>query len=187
MITCNLTKPESTFDTIRKTYKDLKPTDAALIATALVEAGRSADAVYDGELHTWPDDYDSLAKLIAQEVRQVQEAVEADKAKKSAKAPEEEPVTLTVHLRPSYKAGEANLLDREDLRTLFADIVNEGVEYLYSPTDIGWPWTLERVNWATYSGGELRRRVRFRAEFEGGHAGVELGPGGKKKVTKAKG
>lgn len=151
---------------------------------ALVEAGRSADAVYDGETHAWPHDYQALAKSIAQEVRQVQEAVEGDKAKKTAKTPEEEPVTLTVHLKPSFKAGEAALADRADLQTLFADIVAEGVEYLYSPTDIGWPWTLERVNWATFSGGDLRRRVKFRAEFEGGHTGVELGPGGKKKVTK---
>jgi hypothetical protein len=61
------------------------------------------------------------------------------------------------------------------------DILQEGVEYMYASTDIGWQWTLERVNWATISGGEMKRHIKFRAEFVEPHIGMELGPGGKKK------
>jgi hypothetical protein len=163
----------------------LKPTDVALIATALVEAGRFANAVYDGEEFEWDQaDHDNITKALSREVDQVQEAFEGEKPKKAAKVVEEEAVTLSLHLKPSIKAGEAVLGNREDLKTLFADIVVDGVEYLYSQTDIGWQWTLERVNWATLSQGELRRRIKFKAEFEGGASGFELGPGGKKKVSK---
>lgn len=181
MITCNLTKPESTFDTIRKAYKDLKPTDAALLATALVEAGRMADAVYDDQSYTWTgDQYDNMANAVAREVTQVQDTVE-DTKKAKAKAAEEEAVTLTVKLRPSMKAGERILGNRNDLKTLMGDILQEGVEFLFSSTDIGWHWTLERVNWATRSGGEMKRHIKFRADFVEPHVGLELGPGGKKK------
>ncbi len=181
MITCNLNKPESTFDTIRKTYKDLKPTDAALIAIALVEVGRFADAVYDGKAYAWEGDtYDSLTRAISREVTQVQETVE-DTKKAKAKAAEEEAVTLTVHLQPAIAASEKILGDREDLKTLLGDILGEGVEFLYANTDIGWHWTLERVNWATLSGGELKRHIKFKADFAEPHVGLELGPGGKRK------
>lgn len=188
MITCNLTKPEATFDAIRKAYKDLKPTDAALIATALVEAGRFAKATHDGEDYEWgPAHHEGMTKSVAREVTQVQEAVEPEKpTKKAAKAAEEESVTLVVHLKPSLTAGEAILGGREDLKTMLADILQEGVEYMYSATDIGWQWTLERVNWSTVSGGEMKRHIKFRAEFADQHAGVELGPGGKKKATKSR-
>jgi len=186
LITCNLTKPESTFETIRKAYKDLKPTDAALIATALVEAGRFAIATHDGQDFEWlPSEHEAITKSVSREVNQVQEAIEPEKTKKAALAAAEESVTLTVHLKPSLRAGEAILNDREDLKTLLADILDEGVEYMFSSTDIGWHWTLERVNWATVSGGEMKRHIKFRAEFIGQHAGVELGPGGKKKGVKA--
>lgn len=181
MITCNLNKPESVFDTIRKAYKELKPTDAALLATALVESGRMADAVYDDQIYAWvPETYDSMAKAVSREVTQVQDTVE-DTKKAKAKALEEEAVTLTVKLKPSMAAGEKLLGDRKDLKTLMGDILQEGVEYMYASTDIGWQWTLERVNWATISGGEMKRHIKFRAEFVEPHIGMELGPGGKKK------
>lgn len=180
LITCNLTKPESTFDTIRKTYKDLKPTDAALLATALVEAGRMADAVYDNQSYAWKSDtYDAMTTAVSREVTQVQDTVE-DTKKAKLKAAEEEAVTLTVHLRPSMAAGERILGDRNDLKTLMGDILQEGVEFLYSTTDIGWQWTLERVNWTTKSG-EMKRHIKFRADFLEPHVGMELGPGGKKR------
>jgi len=186
LITCNLTKPESTFETIRKAYKDLKPTDAALIATALVEAGRFAIATHDGQDFEWlPSEHEGMTKSLSREVTQVQEAIEPEKTKKAQAAAAEESVTLTVQLKPSLRAGEAILNDRNDLKTLLADILDEGVEYMFSATDIGWHWTLERVNWATVSGGEMKRHIKFRAEFVGQHAGVELGPGGKKKAVKA--
>jgi hypothetical protein len=181
LITCNLTKPESTFDTIRKTYKDLKPTDAALLATALVESGRMADAVYDGKSYTWTgDQYDAMASAVAKEVTQVQDTVE-DTKKAKLKAAEEEAVILTVHLLPSMAAGERILGNRNDLKALMGDIIQEGVEFLFSTTDIGWQWTLERVNWATKSGGEMKRHIKFRADFLEPHVGMELGPGGKKR------
>jgi len=183
LISCNLNKPESTFDTIRKSYKELKPTDAAMIATALVEAGRFADAVYDERIYPWTgEQYDPLTKAIAREVHQVQEVVEEKKLTKAAqKLLDEEAVTLSVLLKPSQAAGEKMLGDREDLKTLLGDILNEGVEYLFATTDIGWQWTLERVNWATLSDGEMKRHIKFRADYVEPHIGVELGPGGKRK------
>ena len=158
MLSVNLTKPELTFDAVRKSYKDLKPTDVALVSTALIEAGRFAVATHDGQDCEWD-------KTVA----------------------EEEPVTLTVHLKPSHAAADKVLADREDLKTLVSTILHDGVEYLFSPTDIGWHWTLERVNWSTISGGELKRRVKFRPQFEDGSLGVELGPGGKRKAVKKSG
>lgn len=185
MITCNLTKPEATFDQIRKTYKDLKPTDAALIATALVEAGRFALAVHDGQEFQWTDqDHEGMARSLVREVQQVQEAIEPEKVKKTAKPVEDEPVTLSVHLKPSLKAGETVLGDREDLKTLLSDIVEEGVEYMFGTTDIGWQWTLERINWATISGGELKRRVKFKPVFDDNTVGIEIGASGKRKVSR---
>jgi hypothetical protein len=184
LITINLTKPELTFDAIRKSYKDLKPTDVALIATALIESGRFAVAKHDGQEYAWnADDYEGMTRSLFAEVAQVQEATDVEK-KKTAKTEEPEAVTLSVHLKPSLPAGEAVLGDREDLKTLLSDILEEGVEFLFSPTDIGWHWTLERVNWATLSGGDLKRRVKFKPVFEEGAVAVELGPGGKRKATK---
>lgn len=180
LLTCNLNKPEATFDVVRKSYTDLVPTDAALIATAIVEAGRFASAVYDGKEYAWhPDEYEGMTKAVAAEVHQVQDVVEDPKKKK--KEGEEEIVTLTVHVKPNINATNHVLGDRKDLKTLLGDILKEGVEYLYASNDIGWQWTLERVNWATISGGEMRRHIRFHAEFVEPHVGVELGPGGKRR------
>jgi hypothetical protein len=71
LTSCNLTKPESTFDSIRKTYKDLKPTDVALVATALVQAGKFADCVYDGQVYAWnPNQHEALTRAYQKEVDQ---------------------------------------------------------------------------------------------------------------------
>ncbi|MBS1721537.1 MAG: hypothetical protein JSS66_00860 [Armatimonadetes bacterium] len=184
MLTVNLTKPELTFDAVRKAYKDLKPTDAALVATALIEAGKFAKASHDGMDYEWTsDDYSGLTKSLFVEVAQVQEGA-PEKPKKAAAPEAEEIVTLQVHLKPSQMAADKVLGDREDLKTFVSDVLGEGVEYLFSPTDIGWQWTLERVNWATLSGGELRRRVKFKPVFDEGAVAVELGPGGKRKAPK---
>lgn len=179
MITCNLSKPEATFDQIRKTYKDLKPTDIALIATALVEAGRFAEAHHDGVDYEWtPEQYDGLTASLGREVAQIQEVLEPEKPvkkTKAAKAAAEEDVQLHIQLKPSVAAGERILGDRKELKTLFGDILSEGVEYLYSPTDIGWHWTVERVNWQTQLKEELKRRVKFQAKFLEPHVGMEVG------------
>lgn len=186
LITVNLTKPELTFDAIRKTYKDLKPTDVALVATALIESGKFAKATHDGLDYEWTsDDHGAMTRSLFAEVAQLQEGVVEKTTKKAAAAAEaEEPVTLQVQLKPSLRAAEAVLGEREDLKTLLTDIVQEGIEFLFSPTDIGWHWTLERVNWATLSGGDLKRRVKFKPVFVEGAVAVELGPGGKRKATK---
>ena len=185
LITVNLTKPELTFDAIRKAYKDLKPTDVALIATALIESGKFAKATHDDRDYEWTsEDHARMTKSLFAEVAQLQEGAVEKPTKKAAASEAEEAVTLQVQLKPSLRAGEAVLGDREDLKTLLSDIVQEGVEFLFSPTDIGWHWTLERVNWATLSGGELKRRVKFKPVFVEGAVAVELGPGGKRKVSK---
>jgi hypothetical protein len=179
LTTCNLTKPESTYDSIRKEYPKLPPTDAALIATALVESGKFAVCVYDDKEYAWTvEQHDALAHAFKREIEQVQET---EPQAKKAKGTVEEPAMLTVHLRLSVQAAERVLHHREDLKTMFSDLVSGGIEYLYSPTDIGWPWTLERVNWATVTGSEIRRRVRFRAEFEAPSEAVELSQSGKRK------
>lgn len=185
MITVNLTKPELTFDAIRKQYTKLKPTDIALVSTALIESGKFAKACHDGIDYEWTsEDYAPMTKSLFSEVAQLQEGAPEKPTKKTAAPEVEEVVTLQVELKPSLRAAETVLGDREDLKTLVSDIMQEGVEYLFSPTDIGWQWTLERVNWATLSGGELKRRVRFKPVFVEGAVAVELGPGGKRKAPK---
>lgn len=189
MISCNLNKPESTFDQIRKEYSKLKPTEAALIATALVEAGRFADVEHDGVSHAWtPDNYESGSASIGREVSQINETIAQEEAgKKKTKAEreaEQEAVTLHVQFIPSVEAGEAILGGDKNLIKMFRGILEEGVEYLYTPTDIGWHWTLDRVNWATQSSGSLERNIAFKAQFAEPHVSIELGPGGKKKGAK---
>ncbi len=168
---------------MRKEFSKLKPTDAALVATALVEAGRMAKAVHDGEEYEWtPENYEPFTKSILREVEQIAVAMQEEKKK----AADEEPITMTVQLKPSQAAGEEFLGPRDDLKTKLSDILEEGVEYLYSPTDLGWHWTLERVNWGTVSGGTIKSRVMFNAEFVDGSVAVLLGPGGKRRVKKTK-
>ncbi len=190
MISCNLTKPESTFDQVRKTYENLKPIDVALIATAIVEAGHFAKVQYDGKTFEWPADQEKLAKAL---VGDVQAASDSDgdsgtKGKKLSKAKqklvEETILRLSVPIIANQDAGEALLGKRKDLKTLLGDILKEGVEYLYTPPDIRWRWSLERVNWSTVSGGDLPHHVLFTPEFADNCIGVELGPGGKRKKTK---
>lgn len=190
MITCNLNKPESTFDQIRKEYTKLKPTDLAMISTALIEAGRFASAVHDEVEYPWtPDQYGPLTNSFAREVLQVAETIEKASGpvkKRAAKAVEDEPVTLKLLLKPSLEAAEMYLNDRKDLRALLGDILKDGVEFLYLPTDVGWHWTLDRVNWSILTDGKMGRRINFSAEFVEPHISVELGPGGKRKKPRAK-
>ena len=71
MITCNLTKLESAFDNVRKTFPKLKPTDAALVSSALVLTGRHAIALYSGTQYRWPEDYEKLTKEMAKELEEI--------------------------------------------------------------------------------------------------------------------
>lgn len=175
LITSNLSKPENTLDQVKKSFPKLKPTDAALIATALVLSGRYALARYDEREFSWPGDYKDLTKALSSELHIIQQSVEGP-ARKSAKAiAEEEPVEVKVSLLPNIKAGESVLGDREDLKTLLSDIISKGVEYVYSPTDIGWQWALDRANWSTLSEGELTRRIKLKALFSENAVGVEMG------------
>ena len=189
LISCNLTKPESTFDQVRKTYESLKPIDVALIATAIVEAGHNAKVVFDGKPYVWPDDQEKLAKAMAGDVLAANEGEDTGtKGKKISKAKakliEETVLRLTFPVVANQEAGEALLGKRKDLKTLLGDILKEGVEYLYTPADIRWRWSLERTNWSTVSGGDLPHHVVFTPEFTDNCIGVELGPGGKRKKTK---
>jgi len=183
LITCNLTKPETTLDQVKKAYAKLKPTDAAMIATGLVLSGRYAMAVYDGSQYTWPEDSSKLESAMMPELQMITQALEAEKKKKAGET--EEIVEVKVELLPNLAMGERALGDREDLKTLLADILQAGVEYVYSTTDVGWQWALERANWSVLSHGELMRRVKLKAVFQNGSVGVEMGTQApKKRATK---
>ncbi len=188
LITCQLTKLESCLDTIRKKYERLVPADAALVASALTLTGRHALATYDGEQYVWPDDNERLMKALSGEIRSISEAIAEPAAPKkrlsaaaAAAAPEEEPIAFNVGLVPNLSAGERLLEGREDLKTLLGDIVNEGVEFVYSGQDIGWQWALDRANWGTIVEGDISRRVKAKAVFTEGAVGVETGVAGPKK------
>jgi hypothetical protein len=183
LLTCHLTKLETAVEQVRKAYPKLRPTDVALLASALALSGRHALASYGGENFAWPEDYEKLTKSLAGEIEIAQPA-ETKKASKSA--PEEEPVVLTVGLVPNFSAGEKRLVGRKDLLKLFSAAFEEGVEYAYSATDVGWQWALDRANWSTISGGELSRRVKVKAVFSEGAVGVEMGSAKKKRTTKKK-
>lgn len=181
MISINLTKPESTLDHVKKTYPKLKQTDAALIATALVLSGRYALAVYDEANFAWPDDYEKLTASLLMQLRQIQMSTEGP-TKKSAKAlAEEEAVEVKIGLIPNYAAGEKILGDRKDLKTFFSDLLEKGVEYTYSPTDIGWQWALDRASWHTLSKGEVTRKIKLKTGFQDNATGIEMGTGAPKK------
>lgn len=184
MITVQLTKLEVALDQIRKNYPKLKPADAALLASALTLAGRHAKAIYDGNHYTWPDEYDELTRAMVGQLEMVNESIEAPK--KSKTAAEEEPIVINVGMAPNLAAGEKALADRNDLKTLLSDVLQSGVEYVYTGTDIGWQWALDRVNWSTISTGELSRRIKIKATFTEGAVGIEMGTAGpKKRATKA--
>ncbi len=184
MLTCHLTKLETAVDQIKKAYPKLKPTDAALIASALVITGRHAIAHYEGENFYWPEDYDKLTKAMVSHVSSVSEEIEP--VKKTKTATEEEPVVITVGLSPNYSAGENRLLARDDLKAKLSDILQEGVEFVYSPTDVGWQWALDRANWATVTGGEVNKRIKIKASFTEGAVGVEMGTTPKKRAAAGK-
>ncbi len=189
MITIQLTKLESALDQIKKTQPKLLAADAALIATALSVTGRHAIAIYEGEQFTWPEDYEKLTHSMVSQVEMVNEAIESTAPKRTAKnAVEEEPVNVTVGLTPNLSAGEQVLVKRDDLKVVLSDILQEGVEFVYSSTDIGWQWALDRANWNTISGGEISRRIKIKASFTEGAVGIEMGLGTpKKRASRAKG
>lgn len=185
MITCQLTKLEAAFDQIRKTYPKVKPADAALLSSALVLTGRHAIALYDGQQYRWPSDYEKLTQAMVAEVEMAKESLEG--AKKSKTAPEEEPFLVAVGLMPNFSAGEKILEGRNDLKKVLSEALQEGVEYVYSTSDLGWQWALDHVNWTTVTGGELARRVKVKTTFTEGAVGVEMGtPGAKKRPSRAK-
>lgn len=185
MITIQLTKLESALDQIRKTNQKLAPADAALIATAISLTGRHAIALYEGEQYVWPDHYERLTRAMVAQLEMVNEAIESNTPKRASKsAVEEEPVTVSVGLMPNLTAGEQLLEGRDDLKAVLSDTLQEGVEFAYNPTDIGWQWALDRANWNTISSGEISRRIKIKASFTEGAVGIELGVGPKKRTTK---
>jgi hypothetical protein len=187
LTTVQLTKLETALDQVRKQYPKLVPADAALIATALSLTGRHALALYDGVQYSWPEDYEKLTKSMVGQVEQVNEAIEHNTPKRAAKSTaEEEPVTIAVGLAPNLSAGEKLLEGRDDLKAKLSDIVQEGVEFSYSPSDIGWQWALDRANWATISGSDVSRRIKIKTGFTEGAVGIEVGVGGPKKRSPKK-
>ena len=182
MITCHLTKLETALDQIKKSYPKLKPADAALVASALSLTGRHALALYDGQQYTWPDDNDTLMKAMIAQLEVVNEGIEHTAPKRAAKtAVEEEPVVVTVGLAPNLAAGEKLLDGRNELKTLLSDILQDGVEFIYSGTDLGWQWALDRANWSTIAHHEISRRIKIKASFTEGAVGIEMGTGTPKK------
>jgi hypothetical protein len=186
LITCHLTKLETALEQVRKAYPKLKPTDAALMASALTLTGRHAIALYEGNQYVWPEDYTNLTKAMVGQLEMVNEGIET--TKKAVKgAPEEEPVHVTVGLMPNISAGEKQLSDRKDLKTLLSDMIQEGVEFVYAPIDIGWQWALERANWNTISDQDISRRIKVKASFTEGAVGIEMGAAGpKRRASRAK-
>lgn len=189
MITIQLTKLESALDQIRKTQPKLLAADAALIATALSVTGRHAVAIYEAEQFVWPEDYERLTNSMVTQIEMVNEAIEHNAPKRGSKSTvEEEPVIVTVGLMPNLTAGEQVLAERDDLKVVLSDILQEGVEFVYASTDIGWQWALDRANWNTISGNEISRRIKIKASFTEGAVGIEMGVGGpKKRPSRAKG
>ena len=189
MITIQLTKLESALDQIRKTQPKLLAADAALIATALSVTGRHAIALYEGEQYVWPEDYQRLTDAMIGQIEMVNEAIEHNAPKRATKSTvEEEPVTVTVGLMPHLAAGEQVLNKRDDLKVVLSDLLQEGVEFVYASTDIGWQWALDRANWNTITGNEVSRRIKIKASFTEGAVGIEMGLGTtKKRPSRAKG
>lgn len=187
MITCHLTKLETALDQIKKTNPKLKPADAALIASALSLTGRHAIAIYEGEQYKCPEDYEKLTKAMVGQLQMVQEGIDTTTPKKATKTTtEEEPVIVTVGLMPNLAAGERILEGRNELKAKLSDILQDGVEFVYSGIDILWQWALDRVNWSTVSETELSRRIKIRASFTEGAVGVEMGAAGTKKKAPSK-
>lgn len=188
MITCNLTKPETTLDHVKKALPKLPQTDAALVATAIVLCGRHAKAVYEDKEYTWSTEgYNSLTKAMLGHLHSIQQSLEpAKKTKAILLAMEEEVVEVKIGLVANIPEGEKILAGREDLKTIFSDLIHKGVEYQYSPLEIGWQWALDRANWHTLSDGELTRRIKHKATFQGDAIGTEMGLTGPKKRASKK-
>jgi len=188
LITCNLTKPETTLDHVKKALPKLPQTDAALVATAIVLSGRHAKAVYEDKAYTWSTEgYNSLTKAMLGHLHSIQVSLEpAKKTKAILLAMEEEVVEVKIGLVANIEEGEKILAGREDLKTIFSDLVHKGVEYQYSPLEIGWQWALDRANWHTLSDGELTRRIKHKATFQGDAIGTEMGLSGPKKRASKK-
>ncbi len=187
MITIQLTKLESALDQVRKTHTKLMPTDAALLATALTQAGHQAIAIYEELQYVWPEDVEKLSDAMLPHIKSIQEAIEAAAPKRVSKsAPEEEPISVNVGLMPNIHAGERVLAGRDDLKTVLSDVLGDGVEYAYNPTDLGWQWALDRVNWSTVAGSDVSRRIRIKTAFTQGAVGVELGTSTAKKRASKK-
>lgn len=185
MITCQLTKLESALDQLKKAYPKLKPADAGLVVSALTLTGRHAQAIYDEKHYIWPEDYDKLTHAMVGQLQIVQEAIESSTPKRASKtAVEEEPVQVDVGLAPNMMAGENLLDERDDLKAVLSDIIQKGVEFVYSGNDIGWQWALDRANWTTVAGQEMSRRIKIKCTFTEGAVGVETGTGGPKKRSK---
>jgi hypothetical protein len=187
LITCHLTKLETALEQTRKAYPKLKPTDAAMLASALVLTGRHAIALYDGGQYRWPEDYTKLTGAMVGQLEMVQEGIEHTTPKKGKASAEEEPVMVSVGLMPNLSAGEKLLSDRQDLQALLSDALQQGVEFVYSHSDIGWQWALDRANWNTVADKELSRRIKIKTSFTEGAVGIEMGAGGtKKRASRAK-
>jgi len=187
LITIQLTKLESALDQVRKTHTKLVPADAALIATAISLTGRHAIALYEGEQYVWPDDYEKMTRAMVAQINMVNEAIEANAPKRASKTTvEEEPVHISVGLMPNLTAGEQQLSGRDDLKAVLSDILQEGVEFAYNPSDIGWQWALDRANWNTISAGDVSRRIKIKTSFTEGAIGIEMGVGPKKRASRAK-
>jgi len=165
---------ETALDQVRKAYPKLKPTDVALLTSALVLTGRHALAIYDGQQYSWPEDYDKLTRALVAELEQINQSGDVSK-KASKSAPEEEPVSVNVGLMPNLSAGEKALGKRDDLKALLAETIQNGVEFVYSSADLGWQWALDRANWTTISGIEMSRRIKIKASFTEGAIGIETG------------
>lgn len=185
MITCQLTKLETALDQIKKAYPKLVPADAALVASALSITGRHALAKYETETYKWPDQIEKLSSAMIPHLALIKEGIEANAPKRPSKTAEaEEPISVSVGLAPNLEAGEKLLDGREDLKNLLGEILDEGVEFVYSPSDIGWQWALDRVNWNTVTGFEIGRKIKIRCAFTEGAVGVETGTQTKKRATK---
>lgn len=186
-MTCQLTKLETALDTLKKAHPELVPADAALLASALTLTGRHAIALYEGEQYVWPEDNEKLMRAMVPQVKQTQEAIEANAPKRPSKtAVEEEPVLMNVGLMPNLTAGENLLQGRDDLKTLLSDVLQNGVEFAYAPGDIGWQWALDRVNWTTVVGQDISKRIKSKTAFTEGAVGVETNAGAKKRAAAKK-
>ncbi|CAN5503858.1 hypothetical protein BH11ARM2_BH11ARM2_12020 [soil metagenome] len=185
MLTVQLTKLESALDQIKKVYPNLQATDAAMIAAAVSLTGRHALALYDGEQYEWPTDYEKLTTAMVPHLQAVQSAIDANAPKKKAAATEEDPIPISLGLKPNFEAGERSLADRKDLKSTLGEILKDGVEFVYAPSDIGWQWALDRANWGTLSGSEVSRRILVEASFTEGATGMVTGAPKKKASAKS--